>query len=59
MKLSLVEKRKEAGDATSFVFKPDAPLSWQAGQFLHSSAHAVFMNILVEFVYNHMHNEIT
>ncbi|HUZ92746.1 MAG TPA: FAD-dependent oxidoreductase [Candidatus Paceibacterota bacterium] len=35
MKLSLVEKRKEAGDAVSFVFKPAAPFSWQAGQFLH------------------------
>lgn len=35
MKLSLIEKRKEAGDATSFIFKPETPLSWQAGQFLH------------------------
>jgi len=27
MKLVLVERRREAGDATSFMFKFDAPLS--------------------------------
>ena len=41
MKLTLIDKRKEAGDATSFILKPEppaadaAPFTWQAGQFLH------------------------
>src|SRR5438874_67399 len=36
MKLRLIEKRREAADATtSFIFYPDHPLKWQAGQFLH------------------------
>ncbi len=35
MKLTLLEKRPEAGDATSFIFKPEIPLTWRAGQFLH------------------------
>lgn len=35
MGLTLLEKHPEAGDATSFIFKPETPLVWQAGQFLH------------------------
>ena len=35
MKLTLVAKRPETHDVMSFVFRSDAPLSWQAGQFLH------------------------
>ena len=37
MKLILVEKRPETEDVMSFVFRSDAPLKWQAGQFLHYS----------------------
>ena len=35
MKLTLADRKEEAGDAISFFFLPDAPLAWQAGQFLH------------------------
>lgn len=35
MKLTLAERKEEAGDIISFFFLPDAPLTWQAGQFLH------------------------
>ncbi|HSX14995.1 MAG TPA: FAD-dependent oxidoreductase [Candidatus Saccharimonadales bacterium] len=35
MKLTLIEKRPEAPDVITFVFKPEQPLSWQAGQYLH------------------------
>jgi len=35
MKLILVDKRSETEDVTSFIFRSDAPLKWQAGQFLH------------------------
>jgi len=35
MKLKLIEKRFETADITSFIFKPDTDLKWQAGQFLH------------------------
>jgi ferredoxin-NADP reductase len=35
MKLTLVAKRPETDDVMSFMFRSDAPLSWQAGQFLH------------------------
>ena len=35
MLLTLIEKRKEAEDVISFVFKPEIPFSWKAGQFLH------------------------
>ena len=36
MKLILVSKRRETEeDVTSFLFRSDAPLKWQAGQFLH------------------------
>ena len=34
MKLELVGKKKEAGDAVSFIFKSNAPVKWIAGQFL-------------------------
>ena len=34
MKLTLVAKRYETADVMSFIFKSDAPLTWQAGQFL-------------------------
>lgn len=37
MKLILVDKRSETEDVTSFIFRSDAPLKWQAGQFLHYS----------------------
>lgn len=37
MKLILVEKRSETDDVMSFMFRSDAPLKWQAGQFLHYS----------------------
>ena len=33
-KLILVAKRFETADVMSFIFKSDAPLTWQAGQFL-------------------------
>src|SRR5581483_2999979 len=42
MKLTLIDKRKEAGDATSFILKPETGMdaattlfTWRAGQFLH------------------------
>lgn len=35
MKLTLIEKRKETRDVTSFIFSPDKPISWEAGQLLH------------------------
>jgi ferredoxin-NADP reductase len=36
MKLRLIEKRREASDdTTSFIFFPEGPLTWRAGQFLH------------------------
>ncbi len=34
MKLKLVEKRDEKGDAKTFIWEPSEPLSWQPGQFL-------------------------
>jgi ferredoxin-NADP reductase len=34
MKLILAEKRRETRDVTSFLFRSEEPLSWQAGQFL-------------------------
>jgi ferredoxin-NADP reductase len=34
MKLVLAAKRVETQDVTSFLFRSEAPLSWQAGQFL-------------------------
>lgn len=35
MKLTLVEKRNEFSDVITFIFKPDTPFSFKAGQFLH------------------------
>jgi ferredoxin-NADP reductase len=35
MKLFLESVKQEAGDACSFVFRPETPLVWQAGQFMH------------------------
>ncbi|HZS32615.1 MAG TPA: FAD-dependent oxidoreductase [Methylomirabilota bacterium] len=34
MMLTLVGKRREAPDVTSFLFRSEGPLSWRAGQFL-------------------------
>jgi ferredoxin-NADP reductase len=34
MKLTLIEKRPETEGVMSFLFRSDAPLKWQAGQFL-------------------------
>lgn len=34
MKLRLLEKRSEAGDALTLVFQPAHPVTWQAGQYL-------------------------
>ncbi len=33
MKLIIEERRKETGDAFSFIFKPEEPVAWQAGQY--------------------------
>ena len=35
MKLTLINKKKVAAQVWSFIFKPDRPFSWKAGQFLH------------------------
>jgi glycine betaine catabolism B len=37
MKLILIEKRPETEGVMSFLFRSDAPLKWQAGQFLQYS----------------------
>jgi ferredoxin-NADP reductase len=37
MKLTLVAKRPEIEDVMSFMFRSEAPLKWQAGQFVHYS----------------------
>lgn len=37
MTLTLIAKRHETEDVMSFMFSSDAPLKWQAGQFLHYS----------------------
>lgn len=34
MELTLAEKKREAADVTSFLFRSDTPLTWRAGQFL-------------------------
>jgi len=34
MKLSLLEKRQETNDVTSFIFEPQEPVEWQAGQYI-------------------------
>ncbi|HET9722063.1 MAG TPA: FAD-dependent oxidoreductase [Candidatus Saccharimonadales bacterium] len=35
MKLRLLDKRQEINGVESFVFKPESPLNWQPGQYLH------------------------
>jgi ferredoxin-NADP reductase len=35
MKLTLSARKKESPGVESFVFKPEKPLDWRAGQFLH------------------------
>jgi ferredoxin-NADP reductase len=35
MLLRLITKKPETPGITTFVFKPDVPFSWQAGQYLH------------------------
>ena len=35
MKLKLTAKKKESPEVESFIFKPEEPLAWKAGQFLH------------------------
>jgi ferredoxin-NADP reductase len=35
MKLKLTAKKAESPGVVSFIFKPDEPLTWKAGQFLH------------------------
>ena len=35
MKLKLAVKKTESPGVVSFIFKPDEPLTWKAGQFLH------------------------
>lgn len=35
MKLKLEARQKESLDVESFIFKPEKPLAWKAGQFLH------------------------
>lgn len=35
MKFILSKKREEVPGVTTFVFAPEAPVSWQAGQYLH------------------------
>lgn len=37
MKLKLVATRQETKDVKSFIFQPEQPLSWQAGQYLYYS----------------------
>jgi len=35
MKLKLVERKKQAGNATTFIFKSEENIEWQAGQYMH------------------------
>ena len=39
MRLTLEEIKQETSDVTSFIFKPEHPLDWQAGQFFHYILH--------------------
>lgn len=39
MKLLLRSKQAEGPDVISFVFEPEGPLSWKAGQFMHVVLH--------------------
>ncbi|MEX2007471.1 MAG: FAD-dependent oxidoreductase [Candidatus Levyibacteriota bacterium] len=34
MKIELVDKKRESGDAVTFIFKSKTPIEWKAGQFL-------------------------
>jgi ferredoxin-NADP reductase len=33
MKLTLIEKRQETADVVSYIFKPEQPVTWTAGQY--------------------------
>jgi ferredoxin-NADP reductase len=35
MKLTLTDKKQVLPDVTTFVFEPEQPLAWQAGQYMH------------------------
>jgi ferredoxin-NADP reductase len=37
MKFFLDRVKQETADASSFIFRPEAPFTWQAGQYLHYS----------------------
>jgi len=39
MKLQLIERKPEVPGVESFIFEPQEPLSWKAGQFLHYVLH--------------------
>lgn len=39
MKLTLLEKKPETLDVVSFIFKPEEPATWKAGQFFHYVLH--------------------
>jgi ferredoxin-NADP reductase len=39
VKLKLVEKKQETPDVTTFIFDPQEPISWKAGQYLHYVLH--------------------
>lgn len=39
MKLTLLHKKTETPDVTSFIFRPTEPLVWKAGQYLHYVLH--------------------
>ena len=39
MKLKLIERRTEIEGVESFIFEPEEPLSWKAGQYLHYVLH--------------------
>lgn len=35
MKMTFLSKNQEVKDVYSFLFKPEQPISWQAGQYMH------------------------
>jgi ferredoxin-NADP reductase len=35
MKLRLIQKHQELHDVCSFVFEPEEPITWEAGQYMH------------------------
>ncbi len=39
MKLQLIDRKTEVSNVESFIFQPEEPLSWKAGQFLHYILH--------------------